>query len=1009
MIFLRPSLLKSISTLNNAFKLKNDKSLNRFLIGFCCCALLFFQPLTTWAIGDSTYISTTGGKKLFTLSASGRPTTLCINSNDYKGVIRALNDLKSDINKVTNIEPNISFDKLPKQKEIVIVGTLGKSPLIDKLVKSKKLNIKDIQGKWETFLIQVIEKPLPGIDKALVIVGSDKRGTIYGIYDVSEQIGVSPWYFWSEVPIEHKEALFVKPIRNVQSPSVKYRGIFINDEAPALTNWVKENYGFAKPSKNPPVDNNVVNYNHEFYAKVFELLLRIKANYLWPAMWSNAFNEDDSENPKLADEYGIVMGTSHQEPMLRSQQEWDRRYYHSLGHWNYNAHRDTLENFWREGIRRNKNYESIITMGLRGANDSEMDGDLKTNITMVENIVKKQQQIISEEVNPNIAEVPQSWCLYKEIMEYYNEGMRIPDNITLLWSDDNWGNIRRLPDSTERKRSGGAGVYYHFDYHGDPRSYEWINTNPIAKIWDQMSLAKQYGADRIWIVNVGHFKGYELPMEYFMSLAWNASKWTKPNINEYTQAWVTREFGSTFSNEIAAILSKYTKFNGRCKPESLSPQTYSLINYSEGETVVNEFNSITAQAESIYNKLPQNKQNAFYQTVLFPTKASAIVNELYVTAAKNNLYAQQKRASTNQMAAKTRALFQADSVLMNYYNTKFANGKWNHFMDQTHIGYNDWMPPRKNNLNAIKLSEIEVPDSAILGVSIEGSELSWPNSAEKAILPEFDRFNGRQHYIEIFNGGKTPFKYAITANVPWLSFSESYGVIYEDDKRILISIDETQLPKGKAEGFITISGANKKVTIAVRAFNPTMADNQLIKGFVESNGVIAIEAEHYSKNIEQGDRKWLKVEDYGLTLSGMRATASANAPAAILGENAPCMEYPIFLFSADSAQITLITSPLLNFMPGRDIKMAISIDDEKPQIITVVPDKFKVHWSNPEWAQMVVKQAKHCKCDIYINKPGAHTLKVWMIDPGVVLEKIMINTGGLKPSRLGPAESFFIK
>jgi Glycosyl hydrolase family 67 N-terminus. len=984
-------------------RINNLLKLQLGFLAYLGMVLLF--PSNASAIGVPTYISTLGGKDLFTLSASGKSTTLCINSKDYPGVIRALKDLKSDIGKVTNNEPKILFDELPHQKEVVIVGTLGKNQVIDQLIKNKKLNIKEIAGKWEAFSIQTVENPFPGIDKALVIVGSDKRGTIYGIYDLSEQIGVSPWYFWADVSIDHKDALYVKSGTYTQHPSVKYRGIFINDEAPALTGWIKEKYGMAKPSQNPPVGNMVVNYGHEFYTHIFELMLRIKANYLWPAMWSNAFNEDDSENPRLADEYGIVMGTSHQEPMIRSQQEWDRRYYTTIGHWNYNKHPDIMENFWREGVRRNKKYESVITMGLRGANDSEMGGDLKSNIAMVENIVNKQQQIIREEINIDLTKVPQSWCLYKEIMEYYNEGMRVPDNITLLWSDDNWGNIRRLPTPEERKRSGGAGVYYHFDYHGDPRSYEWINTNPIAKIWDQMSLAKQYGADNIWIVNVGHFKGYELPMEYFMSLAWNTEKWTNSNINEYIRLWVTREFGPTYAGEIADIISKYTKYNGRRKPESLSPQTYSLVNYNEAENVVSEFNQITAQAEAIYNKLPQEKRDAFYQIVLFPTKASAIVNEMYLAAAKNNLYASQKRASANDMATQTRALFQADTDLMAYYNREFAGGKWNHFMDETHIGYTDWAPPKVNNLNAIKLVKVEVPDSASMGVSLEGNEASWPNATEKAVLPEFDIFNGRQHYIEIFNRGKASFEYTITANVPWLTFSESKGTMTNKDKRILVNLDESKLQKGKTEGVIKIAGAGKEVYIVISAFNPTEVNRENLKGFIESGGLVSIEAEHFSKNIEQGERKWIKVDDYGLTLSGMRATAPANAPAATIGKDAPCLEYPVYMFSKDTVQITLITSPLLNFMPGRDIKFAISFDDETPQYITNVPDKFKVHYSNPAWAQTVVKQSRWCTTTLKVTNSGYHTLKLWMIDPGVIVQKIIINAGGLRPSYLGAPES----
>jgi len=969
--------------------------------------LFVFLSPPIWAIGEPSYVSTTGGKDYFTLFSNGKSSALYVGSNEYIGVVRALKDLQSDIKKVTNYSPAIFYDKSVTTKNVVIVGTYGKNSLIDALVKNKKLDVSGIKGKWEAYSIQTIKKPFPGVDHALVIVGNDKRGTIYGIYDLSQQIGVSPWYFWADVAIPHKEALFIKPVKIVQSTSVQYRGIFINDEAPALSGWIKEKFGTIKPSKNPPIGNGVVNYGHEFYEKVFELMLRIKANYLWPAMWGNAFNEDDPNNARLADEYGIVMGTSHQEPMLRAQQEWDRRYFRTIGHWDYTKHADTLEKFWREGVRRNKNFESIITLGLRGANDSEMKGDIKSNIAMVEEIVHKQQKIISEEINPDISQVPQSWCLYKEIMDYYDEGLRVPDNITLLWADDNWGNLRRLPTVEENLRSGGSGVYYHFDYHGGPRSYEWINTNPISKIWDQMSLAKEYGANKIWIVNVGHFKGYELPMEYFMSLAWDPNKWTNANINEYTRLWATREFGPTYANEITSILSQYTKFNGRRKPESITPKTYSVTNYLEAEKVVEDYNKIKDQAESIYAKLPKEQKDAFYQIVLFPTKASALVNELYFAAAKNSLFASQGRVSANAMAIQTRELFRQDTTLMHHYNKIYADGRWNHFMDQTHLGYTSWMPPRKNSLNAIKLQEVNPLATASMGVSVAESELSWPGANEKAILPVFDSFNNNKHYIDIFNRGSESFQYEIISDVPWLNFSETKGLINQDDKRIWIQFNSEKAPQGTTEGLITIKGANQEVTIVVKAFKPSDSEWKSISGFVESGGVVAIEAEHFSKNKKEADREWIKVEDYGLTLSGMRATAPAHSPAAVPNKNAACLEYPVYLFSKDSINITLITSPLLNFMPNRDLKLAISFDDQEPIYVTNVPNDYKIDYSNLDWSKSVVDQVRRTYATLKIPTSGFHTLKVWMIDPGIVLEKIILDTGGLKPSYLGPDESFF--
>ena len=958
-----------------------------------------------WSIGGAAYISNEPVKNAFPLSVSQKATTLYISSEDYPGVIRALKDLKTDIGKVTGKEPGISFDK-PKNKTLpVLVGTLGKSKLIDGLVKSKKIDATNIKNTWENFIIQVVNDPMPGLDQALVIVGSDKRGTIYGIYDVSEKIGVSPWYWWADVPVNHQDQLFVKAGTYSEGPSVKYRGIFINDEAPALSNWVAEKYGQVAPSENPPIRGGVANYGHEFYAHIFELLLRIKANYLWPAMWGNAFNEDDAENPRLADEYGIVMGTSHQEPMIRAQQEWDRRYSRTLGPWDYKKHPDVMESFWRDGISRNKNYESVVTMGLRGANDSEMKGDMKTNIAMVEGIIQTQQKILSEEYKKPLVEIPQAWCLYKEINEYYNEGMKVPDDITLLWADDNWGYIRRLPNEEERQRKGGAGVYYHFDYHGGPRSYEWINTNPLPKIWEQMSLAKQYGADRIWIVNVGHFRGYELPTEYFMNLAWNTERWTSENINEYTEKWTSREFGSTYAKDIAEIVSGYGKFNARRKPESLTPKTYSLTNFNEAETVVADYKALAQKAETIAAKLPKDAQDAFFQMALFPAKIGAIVNELYVTAGKNQLYARQGRASTNDMAARTRELFQADTALMTYYNKVYANGRWNHFMDQTHLGYVSWNPPKKNTLNAIKLTELTLPDSSLLGVAVEGSENAWPSSASSLVLPEFDLYGNGKHWLEVFNRGKVPFGCQISTDVPWISVSETVGNITNTDKRIWFTLMEDKLPEGQSVGRVTITGASQSVTVQLKAFKPSSAERSKVRGFVESDDIVSIEPEHFDKNIAQTDRQWLRVEDYGLNLSGMRATAvKPNPTQAVPGKDAPCLEYPVYLFSKDTVQLQLITSPVLNFIPGRDIQVAVSIDNEKPQYLINVPAAFSVQTSR-SWGEGVLNQSRRLTTNLFIPVSGAHTLKVWMIDPGVVLQKIVLQKGLYKQSYLGPTES----
>jgi len=970
-------------------------------------AILIFAAFPYLSLAaDAPLASFTKQGNSFPVAARGRVCQILISSDDYPGVKRAVSDLQSDIEKVCGLKPVISYDNIAGSKSLIIAGTIGHSPLIDNLVEKGKIQISDVSGKWESFVIQTIEKPFKGVSKALVIAGSDKRGTIFGIYEISRIMGVSPWYWWADVTPIHHDRVFISKGRYVQGePSVKYRGIFLNDEAPALSNWVAWKYGMVKPSAMPPVPEGVANYGHEFYSRIFELLLRLKANYLWPAMWNNAFNEDDTINPALADEYGIVMGTSHQEPMLRAQKEWDRRYWKSLGPWNYSKHAEVLTNFWRDGIKRNKDFESIITMGLRGANDTEMaPGGPEANISVLEGIIDVQRKILAEEMNPDVTKIPQLWCLYKEIQDYYNAGLRVPEDITLLWAEDNWGNIRRLPTPDERGRSGGAGIYYHFDYHGGPRSYQWINTNPIPKIWDQMSLAKEYGADRIWIVNVGHFKGYELPMDYFMSMAWNTEKFNNNNIDEYTEKWAAEQFGKENATDIALLLSSYTRYNGRRKPELLSPSTYSLTDYNEAETVVEDYKYLVRKAEEINERLSPDLRDAFYQLVLFPVKASAMVNELYVAAGKNALYARQGRAATNDMADTVEALFKADTAMMGYYNRTFAGGKWNHFMDQTHLGYFSWFDPPANSLRAINLKRVELPEEAGMGIAIEGSAESWPGSTAKAILPETDNFSYRERYIDIFNKGRESFSYTCQTDKPWILLHKRNGLV-EKETRLQVLIDWSSLPEGRNAGNILIRGAGGETSVEVVAFKSSDPANTKFSGFIESGGCVSIEAEHFSRKNDSDGSSWENIEGYGKTLSAMRATAKPDVPAALPGVNSPSLEYDMYLFTADTVSVKLSLAPSLNFIPGRDVHIGVSFDEQTPQVVTVLPGGYNAQNGNHDWERSVADNGRKISSQHIISQSGKHTLKIWMIDPGVVLEKIVVDAGGEKPSYLGPPES----
>jgi hypothetical protein len=948
------------------------------------CLLLLVLPATAFALGQEKYVEAERSPNAFTIAQGESLASIYVDEKDYAGVVRAAGDLRADLDRVTGHTPAIIHDSdlaAAQGTSIIIVGTIGKSAAIDRLILEKKIDVSPIAGKWESFLIQTVERPLPGIAHGLIIAGSDKRGTIYGIYDLSEQIGVSPWYWWADVPVQHKDALFVKPGRYVNGPpAVKYRGIFLNDEAPALTGWVKEKFG---------------DYNHQFYEKVFELLLRLKANYLWPAMWNSAFNEDDPLNPQMADMYGIVMGTSHHEPMLRAQQEWKR---HGTGPWDYSTNSEVLQRFWNEGIQRNKNYESIITLGMRG------DGDLPmaegANIALLEQIVANQRNIIAHQVNPDLSLVPQDWALYKEVQEYYEKGMRVPDDVTLLWSDDNWGNVRRLPTAEERKRNGGAGIYYHFDYVGDPRSYKWLNTIPITKVWEQMNLAYNYGANRIWIVNVGDLKPMEFPIEFFLTMAWDVERWPKERIPEYSRMWAQREFGAKYAPEIADIISKYTKYNGRRKPELLEPDTFSLVDYQETDRVLADWQTITREAEHIYNSLPENERDAFFQLVLYPVKACAQVAELYVTVGKNHLYAAQGRASANDLAAKAKALFKADADLSAEYNRNLSHGKWDHMMDQSHIGYTGWHDPPANIMPTVV--EKDIPVAAGMGVAVEGSPLAWPASGAEAgpTLPAIDVFNQQRRYIEIFNRGQTPFEFSARASQPWIKLSATHGTI-EKDQRLWVSVDWRKAPRDGASGVVTLVGANAvSVAVTVRVVNPEQPVRASLKGFVEADGYVSIEAAHYTKKIDTTSARWEEIEDYGRTLSSM-TIFPVSAPS-VTRQDSPCLEYQMYLFNAGKVQVDAILAPTLNFVPGRGLRYAIAFDDQPPQIIDAL-----AHNSTEDWATAVKDSVRQVQSEHTLANAGYHTLKFWMVDPGIVLQKLVVNTGGVRPSYLGPPESYY--
>jgi hypothetical protein len=966
------------TTIEVSRKGARTQSLQLVLRALGALLYLLVCPSVIYSLGQTRYVESTVVPGFMQLVNSKGAAPILIDSNDHPGVLRAAGDLQTDIERVTKIKPKVITDSSVQGADVVIIGTLGKDRRIDELIRAGKLDATAIRGRWECFLTQVVTEPWPGVKRGLVIAGSDKRGTIYGIYDLSEQIGVSPWYWWADVPIRHRAQLFVRPGRYLQAePAVKYRGIFLNDEAPALTGWVREKFG---------------NYNHEFYTKVFELLLRLKANYLWPAMWNNAFSDDDPLNAKLADEYGIVMGTSHHEPMLRAQQEWKR---YGKGSWDYATNSNTLRAFWTDGLRRNRAFESIITLGMRGDGDLPMSQE--SNVALLERIVTDQRKIIAENVNTDVTAVPQLWALYKEVQAYYEKGMRVPDDVTLLWCDDNWGNIRRLPTAEERRRSGGAGVYYHFDYVGDPRSYKWLNTVPITKIWQQMNLAYHYGANRIWIVNVGDLKPMEFPIEFFLNLAWNPERWPADRLNDYSRIWADREFGPEHANEIAEIISKYTKYNARRKPELLEPNTYSLVNYGEAESVVSDYQQLAEHADQIYEELPAETRDAFFQLVLYPVKACATLNDLYITAGRNRMYAVQGRGATNDLAGRARALFRADEQLAHDYN-ELAEGKWRHMMDQTHIGYTFWNQPVRNAMPAVQ--EIQIPIQSEMGVAVEGSAETWPGGPAPPAMPALNVYDQKPRYFEIFNSGQTSFTFSAQADQPWLKVSATKGTVTRE-QRIWVSVEWAAAPADATRGSITINGPdNGKVVVAVPVVNPAGPKRESVKGFVETDGCVSIEAEHFSRAVEIEGLHWQRIPDFGRTLSGMTASP-VTAASQSLSSGGMRLEYQIYFFHDGPVTVDAYLAPTQKFLPGSGFRYAVSFDDESPQLIDMHADYSQSDWERSVKDGVRIMTSKHV-----VTKRGLHVLKFWLVDPGLVLEKLVVNAGGVRPSYLGPPESF---
>ena len=701
--------------------------------------------------------------------------------NDFKGVHIAVENLKKDLNKV------LGRADLP-----IVVGTVGKSKAIEPFFKKKVLDKKQIEGKREKFLITFS-------NGKLVIAGSDKRGTIYGVYELSEQLGVSPWYDWADAPVRKRNQVFLKNgVFTDGEPAVRYRGIFLNDEAPCLSGWVDQFYGGV--------------YNHEFYARVFELVLRLRGNYMWPAMWNSAFYADDPLNMQTADDMGVMMGTSHHEPMAKAHKEWTRNKSH--GAWNYDTNKEELDQFWKEGVQRMKDTEDVVTIGMRGNGDEPMGEN--ADVQLLERVVNNQRRLIEEATGKPADKTPQLWALYKEVQEYYEKGMRVPDDVILLLCDDNWGNVRVLPEldgnkaegAFAKRHPGGYGLYYHVDYVGAPRNSKWLNVSQVQRMWEQLQLTYTYGVDQLWILNVGDLKPMELPIDFWFRMAWNPNQFRPDNLQEYQENFCRQFFGDQFAEEAARLLNLQCKYAHRRTAEQMEARTYNLLN-GEWNDRLNEYNQLNEDSKALRSKMSNDMHDAFDQLIGFPVAAMANIYNMYYAHAMNIELEKRGSAQANLWADKVEQFFKKDAELTDDYNKRIAGGKWNHMMDEIHIGYTSWNGPRHNicpkvrrvtadNVNENAENEIVIKKNEDV-VILEASDFTEKKDAANAkwqVIPDFGIFkdavalfpytvptdgSALSYGFELKNNRNTPKAFFMMA--PTFPFNSGRG------QRIEISLD----------------------------------------------------------------------------------------------------------------------------------------------------------------------------------------------------------------------------
>lgn len=932
------------------------------------------------------------------------------------GVKKVAGKVAKDVEGTLSFCPEICETAVPA-KQAVIAVTAGSGKLAETLC-SKISKLGQVEGKRESYAFIVAENPVEGIESALVIYGSDKLGTIYGLFHLSELLGVTAMVDWGDCQYVKQDSFILKEEDSFVSkePSVKYRGFFINDEWPCCGNWATSHFG---------------SFNAKMYDHIFEYLLRMKGNYLWPAMWAENFMLDgpDLESMKLADEYGIYIGMSHHEPCMRSGAEYSKVRGPKSPYgdaWSYVTNKEGILRFWEDGVKRSIGHNVFPTVGMRGENDSKMLGEdslISDNVRLLKEIITKQREMIHEHLETDGKKVPQLFAVYKEVEDYYfgggsEEGLRgfkELEDVTLLLCEDNWGNMRALPEAFERNHKGGFGMYFHLDYHGDPVSYEWVSSTELSKIWEQMTEAYEYGVRELWIVNVGDVKFQEFPLNYFMDLAYDFEKWGSlaPNsTKEYTKAWISSMFGSYTSKEereeIQEVLEGYLKINALRKPESLNDTVYHPAHYLECEKQLSFCGKLEEKNERLWKTLEERGMgDAYFSMIYFSAEASFNLLKMHLYSGKNHLYASQGKAVANEYDKLVEACIEKDEALKTQM-AEFKEGKWAGMELASHIGFTNW---NDEDWRYPVRHIVRLPKKPRLVVTRADKTQHYTNQyfPITLVIDDFVVSSSKKAKIQIANGGQGSVKWKIQegarkvgldgiahesgegSRCEWLEFSQISGETALQDE-VEISLKEENLPLGEEVSCsFEIKTETEFVPVLVKALKKDTS--ALPEGaFLAEHGMFVIDAVHYADKqagLYEGEAvEFEELYDFGKYQSGIKAfpvTSSFDSK-----ENAPSVTYELYSEEEKDCFLNLYTSPANPLIYGGKLSVEVSVNEGAGKLVEFTKAGYK--GGEPgciPWEQAVLNQEHVGSTEISLKK-GLNKITVFAREAGMVLERLVV-------------------